>query len=277
MAIQDIFENNSNGLARSASFANHNVTQFVDSIYSNNVTADMKYFNQQLFKDYNPDINGYTLVFMVPPDFVFLQGQNNKLTDEQQRYIVDFRQLVTFAATDFTPPQRQIQSETISSRAGGTPYATEVSPSEQCSITFIENNDLDIFNFHLIWVNYIKDLLEGIIEVYDEIQGSGAGEDYLTYNDGRNELYGALDYAASAFVVKYDPTMKLIKYVGKATGIYPQAIPSKELIGQRTANELTTLPFTYFCAYYEESTQKESVIYEELNDAIKASKFGDEE
>ena len=258
------------GSGRAVSFAEHNITQFVDSIYTNNTVSEMKYFNNQLFKNFSPDINGYNLVFMVPPDFTFLEVDP---MSSEYRYIQDFRKLVTFAAVDFTPPQQQVQSETVSSRNGGIPYATEVGPSEQCSITFIDNSSLDIFNFHLIWVDYIKKLIEGEIDVYGEFQGSGPGKDFMTYDNGANELYGALDYAASAFIVKYDPSMKLIKYVGKVTGIYPQSLPSKELLGQRTSNEITTLPFTYFCAYYEESTQKDSIIYNELDDAMKVSNF----
>ena len=244
--------------------------ELITDIYTDSVTPEMKYFNEQLFRHFNPDINGYTLIFMVPPAFALIDQNYNE-------FIWNFSKLVAFAATDFSPPQIQVQSESISSRSGGVPYATEVLPSEQCSVTYIDNQDLDIYRFHYIWIEFIKQLIEGFIPVWgdheDPFVYNGQltssrdipGKEYLQYTyNGLNDTYGALDYAASIYSVKYNPTMKEIQHIGKATGIYPQSLPTKELIGQRTANEITTLPFTYFCAYYEEAMDPSHPIWQEL-------------
>lgn len=255
---------------------------FKDRTHVNNLTPEMTYFNDQLFKYFYPDINGYVLIFMVPPQFDLLTTYMNH---ENIEFMSDFMKLVVFTATDFTPPQVQVSSEAVISRVGAVPYATEVHPSEQCSITFIDNQNLDVYRFHYTWVEFMKELVEGIIPVWGPSDGQThrfhgksyasnelPGEDYMKYesnNQALNDLYGALDYAASAYIVKYDPTMKHMQFVGKATGIFPQSLPSKELIGQRTANEITTLPFTYFCAYYEEAMDSHHIIWKELENFLK--------
>lgn len=207
------------------------------SYKSNNLPNFVNYFNSQLYEHFNPDINGYTMAFMVPPPL--------KSIKKQQSYIDHFQKLVCFSAVDFSPPQRQVESETTSARTGGVPYATDMEPSQQCNVSFIETHNLDIYNFHSAWVQYIHDLIEGFVEPSDE---------YLDYD---SEKYGGLDYAGSLFVAKFDPSLTSIKYLGKATGIFPQGLPNNELLGQRSSNELTTLPFTYKCAFFEESLHSE--------------------
>jgi hypothetical protein len=208
----------------------------------------LKYFYEQLYGKYNPDINGYTLVFMMPPDLSgYRVNKSNSLYNQidPSSYFGEVGQFVTFASVDFTPPQSQVNTENISSRTGAIPYATEVSESETCSVTYIENSDLDIYMMHHLWIEYIREVLEGAINPADE------------YLDPDSDNFGAIDYGASLYVVKYRPDMKTITFAAKCMGIFPQSIPTKELIGSRTSNELVTLPFTYFCTAYREATSME--------------------
>ena len=213
---------------------------------------EMMYFNSQISGRFNPDINGYTLCFMVPPPFKALQneGKYNK------EYIKLFRKLTIFSSMDFTPPQRQVQSEKFSARTGGVSYATEIDVSTQCSVSYVDNADLDIFNFHSVWLDFMHELLLGYIEVPGE------------YMDDTSELYGALDYAASMFIIKYSPSMQDILYLGKMTGIYPQGLPNKEIIGQRSSNEMSVIPITYACSWFEETLNKNHPIWGELTEKI---------
>ena len=232
----------------------------------------LKFFYQQLFRDFTPDINGYTLIFFIPPD---LSGYRTQL---QQNMSADFNgdilysqqninsymnvvgKLVTFAAVDFTPPNSQVNADSFATRSGKMQFATEVTESEQCSITFIDNSDLDLYMFHHIWVEYIREVLEGTIEpdpsYYTNFDNpeAGIGGDF---NPSLASNYGSIDYAASCYIVKYRPDMKKVTFVCKCVGLFPQALPSKELIGTRTANDLTTLPFTYYCTGYREALSPE--------------------
>jgi hypothetical protein len=221
----------------------------------------IRFFNEMLKHNYNPDINGYTFLFMVPPDLSGLrikqdypnsvfrahnsfQGINEGTLDLFLRNICKF---VTFAAVDFSPPQEQVNTEKISTRSGAIPYATEFTTSEQLSVTYIDNTDLSIYNFHQIWMHYIWDILEGKIKPAPEYLDVNTHLDESGWKGG---YYQCIDYAASIYVVKYRPDMKTITYIGKCIGVFPQSLPSKELIGTRTSNELTTIPFSYFCAAY---------------------------
>ena len=241
------------------------ISNILKQVYSDNLPDVMKYFNNQLFESYHPDINGYTLLLMVPPPLTGLSGKWYRPSGywDNSADRLEMQRLMTFAAVDFTPPQKQIMSGMTSSRTGGIPFATEMTVTEQCSITYIDNIDLDIYYLHYVWVDYIHQLLEGVIAPSSE---------YLS-GDPDDSLYGALDYVGSAFIVKFAPNMSTIRYVGKCTGIFPQTLPSKELIGQRTSNEITTLPFNYFCAYYTEAMDANHPVYMELQDLVK-SYFG---
>ncbi len=213
---------------------------------------EMIYFNHQLTQEFNPDINGYSLCFMVPPPFLSLRASGNY----DQEFIDTFKKLTLFSSVDFNPPQRQIQSEKFSARTGGIPYATEMDISPQCSISYIDNSNLDIFNFHNIWFDFMHEMLLGYIKAHP---------DYLNPD---NPMYGGLDYAGSMFVMKYEPSMQRIKYLGKATGIYPQTLPNKEVLGIRSTNEITIIPLTYSCAWYEETLDNTHPIWVEFNNKV---------
>lgn len=212
----------------------------------------MQFFNKQLIQDFNPDINGHSLCFVVPPPFLSLK-EGSKY---QESYVSLFRKLTVFSSIEFSPPSRQIQIEKLSARTGGIPYATAVEPSEQCNVSYIDTTDLDVFNFHSVWLDVINDLVLGYIKPPDE---------YLLPS---SQNYGGLDYAGSLFVVRYDSSMQNILYVGKVTGIYPQALPNKEIIGTRANNELTIIPITYFAGWYDETTNSNHPVWKELESIV---------
>ncbi len=233
----------------------------------------LKFFYQQLYRDFVPDINGYTLVFFIPPHLSGYEASYNASSYNQydkDGYMNVVGKIMTFAAIDFTPPQSQVRTESVTTRSGSIPIASEVSETDNMSITFIDNRHLDIYMFHHIWVEYIREILEGTIEpdpaYYDA--------EYL-YEFGEDVNYGAIDYAAACYIVKYRPDMKTVTFVAKCVGIFPQSLPNKELLGSRTANEIVTLPFTYSCSGYREALHLEESsgmwIFTELDDIV--SKF----
>jgi hypothetical protein len=239
----------------------------IDIIMPNKEDKLMRFFNQMLLYNYSPDLTGYTLLFFVPPHLSGLSvPQKDPETGENvsgydfnnssnyspvsgkyvDKMLDDVSRFITFAAIDFTAPQETLNTEKISSRSGAIPYATEFTTSEQLSVTYIDDADLTIYKFHQIWMHYIWDVLEGRLSPSWE---------YLTPRPdmgygSTGGIYHGIDYAASMYIVKYKPNMNKITYIGKCIGVFPQSLPSKELIGQRTTNELTTLPFSYLCAAY---------------------------
>ncbi len=248
---------------------------YLDSVFAaGQPHADViKYFYQQLYRDFAPDINGYTMVFFIPPH---LSGYQNNINLEgldmlydqidPNSYMSTVGKIMTFAAVDFTPPQSQVRTESVSTRSGSIPIASEVSESETCSITFIDNSNLDIYMFHHLWVEYIREILEGTVEPQDiyydtlRIKDKQTGKITETGDPVDSDFYGAIDYAAAFYIVKYRPDMKTVTYISKCVGVFPQSLPNKELIGSRATNEIVTLPFTYSCSgfrealYHEQST-----------------------
>lgn len=241
---------------------------YLDYVFSDsNIHGQvLKFFYQQLYRDFAPDINGYTLIFFIPPD---LSGYNIKLEttggsfdgstlytqNTKDSYMKRIGRMMTFAAIDFNPPQSQVRADNISSRNGSVPIASEISETDTVSIVFLDNQDLDIYMFHHIWVEYIREILDGVLE---------PNEKYYKVKDNKSndepvdsDFYGAIDYAAACYIVKYRPDMKTVTYAAKCVGIFPQTLPNKELIGTRSSNEIVTLPFSYSCSGFREALHME--------------------
>lgn len=250
------------------------LTAYLDTVFTTLETDPIKYFYQQMYRDFAPDINGYTMVFFIPPDLsgYRLMPTGTKLYGQNpDSFMGIVGKIMTFAAVDFTPPQSQVRTENVSTRSGSIPVASEVSESESCSITFIDNNHLDIYMFHHIWVEYIREILEGTIEPANGYYSSEDDADTKAFYE--KDIYGAIDYAASFYIVKYRPDMKTVTYVSKCVGVFPQSLPNKELIGSRASNEIVTLPFTYSCSGFRESLYSEKAsgnwIFAELDEVFK--------
>jgi len=238
----------------------------------------MTYFNRQLLEKFNPDINGFSLCFFLPPPFLGASVESDV-----------FRKLSVFAAVDFTPPVREVKTQTFDHRSAGIPYAVELEPSEQFTVSYLDNTDMETFKFHSAWFDYIHDLTLGYVSapsIYldntdmETFKFHSAWFDYIhdltlgyvsapsIYLDPGSGSYGGLDYAGAIFVVKYSMSMQEIVYVGKVTGAYPQSLPNKEIIGQRITNEIVIIPFTYFAGWYEETTNPSHPIWSELESNI---------
>lgn len=252
-------------------------TNFLDYVVKNIKNNIVNYMTSSLLKHYNPDINGYTLIFFIPP---VLSGMNINQQDFIKGGITSYKddttfeklnnlsKFMTFAAVDFTPPQEQVNTDKIASRSGAIPFVTEVMTSEQIMVTYIDNVDLSIYKFHQIWLYYMWEIIEGKI---------APSEQFYQYTNDNNANYGAIDYAGAFYIVKYKPDMQTMTYIGKCIGVFPQSLPSKELIGQRTSNELTTLPFNYLCAAYraEVTTEGHGGWIKEEFDQLVASTFNE--
>jgi len=232
------------------------LTSYIKTILLDN--PYLSYFYNQLYGSYNPDITGYTLIFMVPPEFSSseydAEGKLNStlsssiesllsdlsLAPQNITSVRDFGKIVPFMATEFTPPQTEVQNAQVQSRTGAMSYATDVHESETLSISFLESNPLTIYKFHLLWIDYIREILKGTIEPKS------------SYLDPTSQDFGIQDYLSSFYIVKFIPDLKTISYVSKCIGVYPLRLPSKELIGTRTTNEICVLPFEYSCIAFRE-------------------------
>lgn len=237
------------------------------NINGTNYDMVLRYFNRMLMgyevddlTQYSPDINGFVFVFMLPPH---LSGY--KLGTSSESILGKISKTFAFLGLDFTPPVTSVVTSSIPSRSGAITYGAEVEASGQLQIVFLDNDKLNVFGYHKTWVNYIEDVSRGVVSPSDE---------YITPG---NVQFGEIDYAASAYVARFTPTASTywgdLVYVGKAVGIFPTALPDKEVIGRRDSNEITMLPITYSCTMYRQCVygspiEKNSWIYDELQSQI---------
>ncbi|MFW6219378.1 MAG: hypothetical protein ACOC33_00790 [bacterium] len=264
------------------------VLQYVDYIVHENPI--IKEYCNYLYNYINPNITGFNLVFMVPPhlsgtpssggSFIDSVAQKHNVNNSSLKKITHVNDLysqgtnfyLTFAAADYSPPQTQIVHAQISSRTGGVPYASDVTSSENCNVTYVDNIDCVIYLYHLIWVEYIRAIING---GYND--GGGwipikPASQYLNVND--SSYYGTLDYAASIYIVKYKPNMTDISYISKSIGCIPVSLPSKELIGTKATNELALIPFDYIVGGYREYVRTNGMnkwLFDEFNQQILAN------
>jgi len=175
------------------------------------------------------DVSGYTLIYLVPPTLSGIFFDALPTSIETARNSI-------FQALEFSPPECAINTDQVSSNSNvRIPFAVGKTSGGQMSINFIENMRLDVYSFHNNWINYIEQVMLGYIDPTDEFIESGE-----------------LDYATSAFVMRYKPDLKSMVYLGKAIGIFPINLPNKEIIGSRATPTLTTFTINYACCDYRE-------------------------
>jgi len=219
----------------------------------------LQYFDQMIMgmqsdnKFFMPDISGYSLIFMQHPN---LSGWNKK--DNSLDMSITSK-MFAFLALDFTPPQTQVIATSLPVRAGSMSYATEVNMSGQLTITFLDTDEIEVFEYHKVWIAYIEAVTRGKVD-----------PDESYYKDRDNMNFGIVDYMTSAYVVRFKMNGTIL-YVGKATGIFPLNLPDKEIIGRRDSNELTILPINYSCVLYRQQvkgdlSRTENWILKEFNE-----------
>lgn len=229
-------------------------------------------YREYLFKKLNPNITGFNLIFMVPPHLSGIEAGNNFINNFANQNNLGNQNLnalqmyletvpfLTFAASDYSMPTTQVVQGQINPRTGGAPYISDVISSEACNITYVDNNQCVVYLYHLLWLEYIRAIVGG--GYFDQTTGNWiAIKPNNQYIDESNPNYGTLDYACSIYVVKYMPNMNDITYIGKAIGCVPVNLPSKELLGTKSVNDLALLPFDYVSGLYREYVANNNTNY----------------
>ncbi len=193
---------------------------FLNTFYGTHDTLDTS--------DSSPDIGGYVLAFLKPPELSGLSGFSSSNIAKARNSV--------FFIQDVTPPESSINTSQISSGSNiSIPFATGKTSGGQLSISYLENHRLDIYALHHTWFHYIEQVLRGEIDPSSSYIESGE-----------------LDYATSAYIVKYKPNMQDMVYIGKMIGIFPINLPNKEIIGSRNQNQVSVYNINYMCTDYRE-------------------------
>ncbi len=235
----------------------------------------LKYFNSMLYSQYfMPDINGYVIIYLNPPH---LSGYN--LDVDIDKFFGNIGKMSIFLATDIAPPSRQISVAEVSGNFGSIPYGTKENTTGQLNITYIDNARLEIYSAHKLWLDYIRDVTLG--EITPDPCYIGKGGNVVGQELKDNWIY--VDYMASAFVVKFrpsvisEPFVNNITLIAKITGIFPITEPTKEVIGRRDSNEITIVPYTYSISKLDEVVIPQTAVdksnYQLLNEFLNLTTF----
>lgn len=215
----------------------------------------VKYMYRKLFSDLSPDISGYTLLFMVPPN---LSGFSEVLGNDNYKQIGttftgELAKVIPLLAINYTPPSVQLNTSVLSGSSGSQHFASELNITDNMSVTYIDTIDLDVYSYHVSWNDYIVQILEGTLDPSPSMISDRI-----------------IDYAGAFYIVKWKPDIQTIQYIGKAVGCFPKELPSTELVGNRTSNELTNVTFNYTVANYYETTsnQKNNWLFGEFESLI---------
>lgn len=179
-----------------------------------------------------PDIGGYVLAYIKPP---VLSGLKNKFSSRTE--IIEKAKNTVFFIQDITPPETTLNTSQMSGSTITIPFATGKTSGGQMSVSFLENENVDMYSFHHTWFHYIEQVLYG-------------EEEYKP--DDKYIESGELDYATCAYIIKYKPNMQDVVYIGKMIGIFPINLPNKEIIGSRNQNQITIYNVNYICTDYRE-------------------------
>jgi hypothetical protein len=178
-----------------------------------------------------PDISGYNVIFLKPPIMSGLFWNPLKTV----KYFYNCLDTV-FLAQDYNPPETQILNNEIASTMNlRVPYGVGRSSGGNFTISYLENATLDVYEMHHTWFHYIEQVILGEVQPTE-----------LYYSDK------TLDYATCAYIIKYKPDLRSITYIGKAIGLFPVSIPTKEVVGTRNNYQTTVYTVPYICTDYQD-------------------------
>lgn len=166
---------------------------------------------------YDYDINGFSLIYFVPPSIA-------SVGDKLEGYPT--------LALEFTPSEIQVEKSTIGIIGNETyNYATNVMPSSEVSVSYLDTSDLNIYQVHSEWVKYIHKATLGF--------------------EGNSDN-NTLNYLGTIYSLKFGANMEKPLMLAKAVGVFPNFVPYKEYIGPRSTNTITICNCSYTTYYFQE-------------------------
>lgn len=202
---------------------------------------------------YDYDINGFSLVFFMPPH---LSGFPGWPTPEQLispggaaiggPASLNYLDFITFAL-EVTPPDIGVEKSSLPTQASDVfEYPVHIHAGGEISLSYVDNADLKLYTFHSDWVRYIYAVVYGLVKPQPQ---------YLAPVD-----HDIIDYLGSLYILKFDATMFRPLMIAKAIGIFPNAVPFKESIGPKGQHQVTISNVSYTCSYFYEEPIAEDAI-----------------
>lgn len=253
----DLFGNEDVNIENIYPYLNKKLTEDNTGTYGRGTINNIfKYFYSQFFSTAEFDVNGYSLIFLYPPDFSGFKKLNQLITQQptdttqtstagssdfgymppDYAFYQYFKDYMMFAVEFEIPEQEVTVSEIQLANKQNIEFVSGFNTSGNLSVRYIDNSSLKMYKFHSNWISYMKMIMRGDLE---------PAEEYINSKE--------IDYMASMYILKFTPNMDIPNYIGKASGIFPKNLPVKELLGNRTENQLIMYSINYFYSMYEGS------------------------
>lgn len=236
-------------------FENHNKTPtdqidlfkyLKKSVKDEDIHDIFKLFYRYFYhRGYEYDINGYTLVFCMPPPFTAFSDWGSASMQTNHNFRVgNMMDFMNFAVS-FTPVDRDIHESTITlDTSYAISFPVGISFPGQINVGFIDTDDLRVHNFHEMWAKYIFLMNRGMLKPRQH-----------------HVMNNVIDYTANLYAIKFKADMITPVLAAKASGVYPTTLPSGETFGNRGAHAISITNITYKCVFYDDE-----VIHKEYAD-----------
>jgi hypothetical protein len=250
-----------------------NLYKYLQKSFKTECISDFFKGFYQFFYDngYDYDINGFSLVFFVPPhlsgfgwpspELLLNPSYGSNLTNG-----LNYLDFITFAL-EVTPPDVTVEKGTLGIIASETyDYPINVHGGTDMSLTYLDSSDLKLYSFHSIWVRYIHAAISGRVAPTMET----GGRPYSTENPDDDDI---IDYVGSIYILKFDADMLKPRMIAKALGVFPNAVPFKEQIGAKGQHQVTISNVSYTCSYFYEEPIFEDAILDANNRTVLFREF----
>lgn len=198
---------------------------------------------------YDYDINGFSLVFFMPPHLSGFPGWPTPevlIAPGSPGGIMSYLDFITFGL-EVTLPDVGVEKSSLPTQASDLfEYPVHIHAGGEISLSYVDNAHLKLYTFHSDWVRYIYAVVYGLVSPQPQ---------YLEEED-----FDIIDYLGSLYILKFDSTMFRPVMISKAVGIFPNAVPFKESIGPKGQHQVTISNVSYTCSYFYEEPIAEDAI-----------------
>lgn len=228
--------------------------KFTEAYKSNKTDQDsiLKFMHKKITTDYgshDAHVNGFYYIQMVSgtwadtyntstgndqtPDTIDSTfRKSNYLSVYPDELFNKFSSNYGMYATDIDIPQLNIEYESISGKNRSLNYASKINFAGDFSINYIETHNNLIFRYHEAWFKYIEALKKGYINI--------------TIPTNTDTSYTIpVPYFNAVWVVIFSPFTTNIRGLVKILGVAPINLPIKQVIGDRSKNEMTVINQNY--------------------------------
>jgi len=208
---------------------------------------------------FSPHINGFYMIFMVhgtwydhlqkgvgsdwevqSSEYLGLKdyfGKNGKGVSEPLTKGIPLsnpHSYLNMMATDIDIPDITEEYVSVSSRIRNSFIPSRDYFVSDFSISYIENQDLDIMRYHESWHKYMNLLRRGEIpeRVYD-------------CEDREESYFIDMPYTNAVWVAIFKPFTTDIQALIKLVGVMPVTMPLKQIVGNRSSTKMTVLNLSY--------------------------------